>query len=179
MRSLFLVLSLSCLASASQAAGPRQLGCNFDWNGPHTKLLKVQPVTPESLHRFVQKGNGYGGLRCPQFYKATAGARFYRLWDGRPTKAGEWGRSWTVTPFALHAAGYREKFAVCESWNDLSKGVICEIKPGAEATIAVGPGERVSRDQCGGHENYREVSDLQAMFVSDPNAVCKKPPPAR
>ena len=155
-------------------SSPRQLGCVFSASVPHAKALSTQPMTPAALHRYVAKGNGFGGLRCPKFFKATAGARFYRLWDGRPGFAAEKGRSFTLTRFAPHDRNYRKKFAVCESWNNLSKEYVCTIKAGATATIAIGPGEQVSETTCGKRgEFYREVADLQVMFVSDPATVCQ------
>lgn len=165
---------LLLLASSPVLAdGPRQLGCESTARIAHAKPT-TSSMTPAALHKFVQKGNGFGGLRCPRFYKVTAGARFYRLWDGRPARAKEFGYSWTLTRFAPRSAGYRKKFAVCEDWNDLSKEKICEIKPGATAIIAVGPGEQVSEQSCGRKgEFYREVADLQVMFVTDPSTVCK------
>jgi hypothetical protein len=159
---------------AVRAEGPRGLGCNFNVNVPHAKELAERPITLEELHRNVQKGNGYGGLRCPRFYKATAGAKFYRLWDGRDNKARERGHSFTLTRFAPHDRDYRRKFGVCESWNDLSKEFVCEIKPGATAIIAIGPGEQVSAKTCAPKgDSYREVADLQVMFVTIPDTVCK------
>jgi hypothetical protein len=170
---LIVAIALCSLVPAARAESPRKLGCDFSASIAHGKAT-TSTMTPEALHKYVAKGNGFGGLRCPKFYKATAGAKFYRLWDGKAGKAGEMGRSWTLTRFAPHASGYRKKFAVCEAWNDLSKEVTCEIKPGATAIVAVGPGEQVSETTCGKKgEFYREVADLQVMFVTDPKAVCK------
>jgi hypothetical protein len=169
---LSVVFFLSSIAA--RAEGPRHLGCNFNVNVAHSKEIAERPMTPEMLHRFVQMGNGYGGLRCPRFFRAAAGAKFYRLWDGRKDTAEERGYSFTLTRFAPHDRDYRRKFGVCEKWNDLSKEFICEIKPGATAIIAIGPGEQVSENTCGRkREFYREVPDLQVMFVTDPKTVCK------
>lgn len=169
-----LVAALFVAPFAARAESPRQLGCTFNTNIAHAKQVRERPMTPGQLQKFVQKGNGLGGLRCPQFFKATAGAKFYRLWDGSLGKAAKQGRSFTLTRFAPHDAGYRRKFAVCDAWNDLSKEYVCEIKPGATAMVAVGPGEQVSDGTCKHKgEFYREVKDLQVMFVTDPKTVCK------
>ncbi|MBS2020944.1 MAG: hypothetical protein JST92_00925 [Deltaproteobacteria bacterium] len=165
--------ALLALTPAARADSPRRLGCDFNISIPHSKAT-TSNMTPDALHKYVQKGNGYGGLRCPQFFKATAGAKFYRLWDGRPGKAKEMGRSWTLTRYAPGHSSYRKAFAVCEDWNNLAKETVCTIKPGATAIVAVGPGEQVSESTCGKRgEFYREVKDLQVMFVTDPSTVCQ------
>lgn len=178
MKRSSLLLSLLCVAVAPHSAhagtGPRPLGCDFKISIPHAKQVADSGLSPAALHAFIRKGNGLGGLRCPQFFKATAGARLYRLWDGRPGRALQYGRSYTMHPYAPKSPEFRQRFAVCNAWNDLSKAFVCEIKAGATAMLAVGPGEQVSREECrNGQEFYRESADPQVLLISDPAKVCK------
>ena len=169
--------------SSASATGDVKLGCGFRLDPKKHKALHAVPwaefqTTLKDRKDYVEKGEGIGGIRCAQTFKATAGAVFYRRYDSGKTSKGavQGGRSWTLG-FGANNETYRREMAICTGWNDMAKAVKCTIRPGKSAYIYIGPGESVKEEACAqAHgrrgEHYPRSTALQVTFHTLPSDTC-------
>ena len=169
-----------------------QLGCPVVLArsiGPQWELATKADFVKQSGGRpfAEEKAAGTGGIRCAKFYRKRKGktASIHRLYGGG---AREFGGYWTFEAFKPHAAGYREQFAICKDWNDLSHSVECKLGASTEVVIAVGPGQSVGPRQARGKdgklacvnvcadakEKYAASHDLQVVLFGG-DRFCNKP----
>ena len=108
------------------------------------KFKKLCPKLPDKFDRVVgavDKGN----MSSAALVVALQDVPIYRAYStpavqcGLDRPSGEFGNWWSLVPLPSGAQrdSYRQKMAVCPSWNDFQKKVACTLKKGS--VIAVGP----------------------------------------
>jgi hypothetical protein len=107
------------------------------------------------------KPSGGGGITRADIVVATEDVTVYRAYSDGPFKcsikspAAKLGSWWALSPFPSSKDAYRKATAVCSSWNDFSKKVVCTLEAGT--VIAVGPSQ-------------------SADCAADNHKACPKPP---
>jgi hypothetical protein len=171
------------------------LGCSFHVPAGLKSVTQAQ-FEAFNGRKWNKFGPGDGGVRCPKFFEVTTDKTIHvsRLYAKNTDKAKPAGMWWTFDKYDVsQKTAYRNKFAVCKSWNDLIYGTTCTLKKGA--MVVLGPSQSVHKylktdpgthaktcaNACGNsgaalEEQYPATSDVQ---VAVPNAAkyleCPKP----
>ena len=108
------------------------------------KFKKLCPSLPDKLGRVVSPVDN-GNMSSASLLVALRDVPLYRAYSSPKIQCGidrpssEFGNWWSIVPLPAgsHRDAYRQKMAVCPSWNDFDKKVTCTLKKGS--VIAVGP----------------------------------------
>lgn len=100
----------------------------------------------------ARKAAGAGGLAEGLVVRVTEDLPVYRLWSGPDARDGSGntnrlGQWWGYEAPGGTLDGYRARYEICRSWNDLAWVATCTLRAGA--VVAVGPGQSVSAEACG------------------------------
>jgi hypothetical protein len=113
--------------------------------GDFARWKKVCAKLPDKLTRFVS-GSNQGTMSSASLVVAMQDVPIYRAYSspthskcGIDRPSGPYGGWWSITPLPAGSKreSYRQKMAVCPSWNDFQKKITCTLKKGT--VIAVGP----------------------------------------
>lgn len=116
---------------------------------------------------------GQGGVEPAIVVKLTADVPVWRLWSGPDHKnaqgftnrIGQW---WSADAPTGTQAHYREAYAICAAWNELTHVAACELKAGT--VVAIGPGAAVSAETCAnpaGPESYPANPNDWQIFLPE------------
>jgi hypothetical protein len=150
----FLLLDVGCAGAASAPAVPAAL------NGMAVVVaIGEADYERADLHSAIKLA-GEGGLTGAVVVRLTRDVSIWRMWSG-PAKRDERGNTnrmgqwWSYDAPRGSRQDYRQNYAICVSWNDLTWIAKCTLKKGA--VVAVGPGNSVNPKTCGdasGKEAY-------------------------
>ena len=96
------------------------------------------PALNTSMHDFVLKPPGQGGLVEAQIVKFTQDRPIFRIYGGAG-KASQCGFWWNLDPPTGNTSTYFMQFAVCPEWNDATNIVKCSVPKDFNAIV--GPGQ--------------------------------------
>lgn len=145
-------------ASAGPGPVPVALALPQQLAGKAEVVPKGDPDEARADLASAVKAAGEGGLTRGIVVRMTADVPIWRMWsgptkkyDGRTNRMGQW---WSYDAPHGTQSGYRIAYEICASWNDLTYMARCTLKKGA--VVAIGPGNSVSANLCGGNESYPE-----------------------
>jgi len=173
-RSYLVVIAiLATVGCATPGVDHQSLSVPKELEGKVVVLTASDPDFPRAhLERAKSEANK-GGISDGLAVKTTEDLTVYRLWNGpKVDKYGttnRFGSWWTYTRPSGDSKTYREKYAVCATWNDLTWVAQCTLKAGS--TVAIGPGQSAT---CPGTPTvtYPAQPDTWQMYLDC--ALCRR-----
>lgn len=154
-RALFVLASLG-VASCAWLTGPEPPAAGTCPNaGPCTRTAPVfeivardDPLWPATAVASAVRPPGKGGISTAMVVRLQHDTPVYRLWtDGTDRPSARIGPWWVFDPPAGTDKEFRERYAVCESWNArLSRLAACTLARGS--IVVIGPGQSVDASTC-------------------------------
>ena len=173
MRVPLVLLALAALAGCATAP-MNPLGLPPSLQGRAELLRLDDPDYERAAAWNALKAPGQGGVLGVAVVRLKEDLPVYRLWSGPAVRDGRGntnrlGGWWSAQAPQGTTAQYRNDYAVCQGWNELTYLASCTLRRGS--VVAVGPGQSVSAQTCGdagGKESYPQNRAVWQIYVDQP-----------